>query len=279
MTSEPHAGNSFAHDISGPVVARARELVERLVKQSGRETPPFLARDLAQLQGISRIVKADIGEMDGILLTLRDGYEIRVNKNHSYVRQNFSCAHELGHVFMHQIEREGIEVNAEFRALSPFGHPRMRERICDAAAAEMLMPERIFRKYLSRYGVSVNSIEWLAHTFAVSIETAAIRIAEVSEEPCIAMKWKFWQRTRSIALRLVRRVGPGKEPLGKSRIVTEQVYVKSSSPLFKAYGEESCVKTFRQFTIGGAEKRCYLEAKGFGHGNNRYVISLAFPNR
>jgi len=62
---------------------------------------------------------------------------------------------------------------------------RARETLCDAAAAELLMPELVFRKYLSTFGISIGSVELLANAFKVSLQSAARRMAEVSVKPCV----------------------------------------------------------------------------------------------
>jgi len=263
------------------ILLRARQLVERLTVQRGHDKPPFPAEEYAPFLGIKRIEKADLGEASAILLKLRDGDIIKVNATHSPVRQNFSCAHEIGHALLSELKLEPRLEEAEFRTFNPqadrMERAKARERLCDAAATELLMPEIVFKKYLSSLGASINSIERLANIFRVSIQAAAIRIAEVSAEPCIALLWLSRPLAKSKALRLAWHVGPGKKLSGKTNYAPVNMLVRHTSTLYKAYEGETLVKSWKLFRLGSSTKRCPMESKGFGHKEKRYVISLAFP--
>jgi len=265
------------------IIERARQLVNKSIKQRGHDEPPFLPEEFAHLQGIKKIEKADLQEADAVLFRFPDGYVIKVNKNHNLARQNFSCAHEIGHTLFSELNLEHYIKNIEYRTFNPPHHAELRakarERLCDVAATELLMPELIFRKYLSGFGISVHSIERLANIFRVSIRATAWRIAEVSEEPCIALLWKPWLRNRSKGLRLALCVGPGRQTSVKSHYTPLHTYVRPPSTLHEAYKNDRPVKSFKLFKLDNAVKRCPMESKGFGHGETRYVISLAFPGR
>src|SRR3989304_2665441 len=202
------------------IVERARQLVNRLVEQRGHGRPPFLSEQYAPLLGIKRIERAELGEVSAILIKLHDGDVIRVNQNHNSARQNFSCAHEIGHVLLSELKIEPYIEEVEFRTFNSQAHwiarAKARERLCDAAATELLMPEEVFKKYLAGFGISIRSLEWLADIFKVSISSAAIRIAEASTEPCIALLWRLRPGTKSKTLRLAWRVGPGKKSKGQT---------------------------------------------------------------
>jgi len=265
------------------IVEHAKQLVNRLVEQRGHEKPPFSPEEFARLQGIKKIVKADLGKTSAVLLRFHDGYVIKVNKNHNLARQNFSCAHEIGHILFGELKLERYIENIEYRTFNPqaraLTRARARERLCEAAATELLMPEMVFNKYLLDFGVSVHSIELLANIFRVSIRTTAIRIAEVSAEPCIALLWLSRPGTKSKALQLAWRVGPGIKLTGRSYYMPVHTRVAYPSTLHKAYENDKPVKSFKLFKLDTAVKRCPMESKGFGRGETRYVISLAFPDR
>ncbi len=266
------------------IVERARQLVNRLVEDRGHDKPPFLPEEFARLQGIKKIVKADLGKTSAILLRFQDGYVVKVNQNHNLARQNFSCAHEIGHTLFSELKLERYIHSIEYRVFNPSKtvevRARARERLCDVAAAELLMPEFVFRKYLSSFGLSISSIEHLANVFKVSVEAAAMRIAEVSVEPCIALKWLLRRGIKrgikTEALSLKSRVGPGRNSRGKNNYIPVH---KPTSTLYKAYQDNSAVKSWKLFKIDNTKKPLPIESKGYGYGENRYVISLAFPDR
>ena len=272
------------------IVEQARQLVNRLVEQRGHGRPPFLSEEYAPLLGIKGIEKADLGEVSAILLKLPEGDVIRVNQNHNPARQNFSCAHEIGHALLSELKLEPRVDQVEFRTFDSQAHAiaraKAKERLCDAAATELLMPEAVFKKHLSGFGVSIKSLEWLANIFKVSISSTAIRIAEVSTEPCIALLWRPQRPrrpqpgTKSKALRLAWHIGPGNRSQGKGNYAPKDMLARHTSTLYKAYQYDSPVKCRKLFRLdAGIEQFMPIESKGFGHGEARYVISLAFPNR
>ncbi|MFC1977821.1 ImmA/IrrE family metallo-endopeptidase [Chloroflexota bacterium] len=265
------------------IIERAKQLVDQLVKERGHDKPPFLPEEFIRFQGIERIEKADLGNTSAVLLRFQDGYVIKVNQKHTLARQNFSCAHEIGHILFSELKLEPYVQSIEYRTFNPQGEREaravVRERLCDAAATELLMPESVFRKYLSGFGISVNSIERLANIFGASRLTSAIRIAEVSREPCIALLWQPWPRSKPKGLRLVWSIGPGSSSRSKAGYMPVHTFVRHPSTLHKAYQYDSDVKSSRHFKHSNDVKRLRMESKGFGRGETRYVLSLAFPDR
>ena len=283
ITNQIEQGSLNQEEAVSLIIDRARELVKRLVEERGHEQPPFLAEEFARLQGIKRIAKANLGETSATLLRSRDGYVIQVNGSHNLARQNFSCAHEIGHILFNELKLEQYLKNIEYRTFNPQAcagvRAAARERLCDAAAKELLMPDFIFGKYLSGYGLSVHSIELLANIFKVSIQAVAIRIAEVSVGPCLALVWRPSLKTGSNGFRLAWCVGPGEKSLAKGYYVPLQTNVRPPSALHKAYNGNGIIKSFKDFKIGDNRTRLPMESKGFGRNEKRYVISLAFLNR
>lgn len=259
------------------MINRARDLVRELARDREWDEPPFLAKDLAALQGVKDIVHADLGESDGALLRYSDGYVIKVNVRHSQVRQNFSCAHEIGHIILDEFMQQRSSSKIDFRRQAS-EIERAKERLCDIAAAELLMPQPIFSKYLSGFGVSIDSVKLLARVFKVSIPAAAIRMAEVSLEPCLAILWKPWRKRKSKYLRAAWALGPGRGQ-DKDWFFPRNTCVAKGSKLFKAYETDSTVSSFKFVDMNREKRRCYIESKGFGLNERRYVISLAFLNR
>lgn len=270
-------------DAMNLAISHAKELVSCLIEERGHAKPPFRPEEFANLRGIKNILKADLGNVSAVLLRFASGSVIKVNQRDSQMRQNFSCMHEIAHDILHELKLQLDTNYIQYRTANPQvlsqEVSRVRERLCDAVATELLMPELVFRKYLSGFGTSIHSIERLANIFRVSIRAAVWRIAEVSEEPCIALLWKPWIRNGSTGLRLALCVGPGRTPSGRSHYTPLHTYVKPPSTLHKAYENDRSVKSFKTFKLDTDVKRCPMESKGFGRGETRYVVSLAFPDR
>lgn len=270
-------------DAMNLAIGRAKEVVSGLIKERGHAKPPFRPEEFANLRGIKKILKADLGNVSAVLFRFASGGVIKVNQRDNQMRQNFSCMHEIAHDILHELKLQLDTNYIQYRTANPQAPAKevskARERICEAVAAELIMPEGIFGKYLSGFGVSVHSIERLANIFKVSIRAAAWRIAEVSTEPCITLLWDSRLRTRSKALRLAWRVGPERKSRGKANYMPVHTLVRYPSTLHKAYRDDSTAKSFKLFKVDNAVKRLPMESKGFGRGENRYVVSLAFLDR
>lgn len=261
------------------IIKQAKTLVSNLIEERGHANPPFKFEEYARLLGIKHY-KAELGnKTNGMLLKLYNGHIIKTNKNDYVMRQNFTGAHELGHILFSELKLENYIQNIEYRTFNPPALARSRsnaiERLCDAAATELLMPEAVFRKYLLSFSISVNSIEPLAHIFRTSIQATAFRIAEVSTEPCLILMWQLWPINKPKGFMLIRCVVPGR----KFRAMPLHTFVKHPSTLYKAYENGSSVKSHKLFRRGTDVKRLPMESKGFGRGENRYVVSLAFLDR
>lgn len=182
------------------IIGRSKELTDRLIKSRGNDRPPFSPNEFAGLLGISEIVKADLGTLGAMILRTSGGYVIKINELHPVSRQNFSFAHELGHILLDELCIGNKLQPMEFRNFNPPAHlkayARAKERLCDIAAAELLMPETIYKKYLSALGTSIDTIEKLANLFKVSLQTSAIRVSELSDEPCIAIMWNLKHKSQ-----------------------------------------------------------------------------------
>lgn len=265
------------------IIQKATELVNNLIEKRGHDKPPFLPEEYATHRGINKIVKEDLGETSAVLLRFLEGYIIKVNQKHHPLRQHFSCAHEIGHILFNDLKLEQYISNFECRTFNPQAQARTylryKERLCEAAATELLMPESIFGKYLANLGTSTESIKNLSTIFKTSIPATAIRIAEVSTEPCIAILWKPHKKNKSYSLKLDWCIGPGRNLHSYQHYIPKQPYEREKSKLYKAYRNDDIISSIKHFKKNNNDYRIPMESKGFGHGENRYVISLAFPER
>lgn len=262
-------------EISEFVTKQANDLTRRLLESEaiGHNVPPIFAENYAPLVGIKRVVKMDLGDLDALLLPEKDGYAIKINSKHHPLRQNFSFAHEIAHIIIDKAAYRSSPDIAEFRSVREMDG-KIKERLCERVAAELLMPEKLFIGYLNQWGVSINSIQRLAHTFYTSIPATARRIAELSQEPCIALYWKLVKRPRW------KEVKPCIIWLSDSQYqIPKFLSVSQNSSVFEAFQTNSTLAKFESFPLGNIEHPFYIESKGFGQKPQRYIISFVFPQR
>jgi len=106
---------------------------------------------------------------------------ITVNNRSPFRRRRFSIAHELGH--WHHHRGKALVCRAEeFRprdALSP-------ERIADAYAADLLMPNYLFHPLARQQGkLNFKAVNALAEIFQTSQTATAIRLVESDHSPAL----------------------------------------------------------------------------------------------
>jgi Zn-dependent peptidase ImmA (M78 family) len=281
VQQEPNVYSDFEH-AKGLIVERARQLLVQLFEKGYCEKPPFVPEELSHLLDIQKIVKTDLGETSAMLLKSYNGFIIKLNQYHNEARRNFSFAHEIGHILFSELNLNKYIQSTEYSTFNPQrernNRALLKERLCDIAATELLMPEVIFKEYLLNYGISVNSIEILAKTFRVSRQATAIRIAEVSPVPCLALLWKPLTKINRLWLRLAWRVCQKINSRNSVNYMPKYKEVEPPSNLHKAYQSNNSTKYPRDFKINNTIKSLPVESKGFGYGKNRYVISLAFLN-
>ncbi len=264
------------------VIDYARSLVNKYIDYRGHDNPPFITTDFLELLGVKEIVKANLGETSAVLLGFPDEYVIKVNINNHPYRQNFSCAHEIGHILLDKLEIERYTSHIQYRTFNPQKSRNLRanamERLCDDVAAELIMPSDIFKKHLLNIGISVNAIERLSRQFLASLPAVAIRIAEVSPKPCIILRWAPYRNSKSQSLKLFRQINSGSLQKDNNNYIPMHALVSYPSTLHVAYHTDHITKSRKLFKNGNLKKSLILESKGFGSGETRYVISIAFPD-
>jgi len=263
------------------IINRAKQLVNLLIKTRGHDRSPFLSIEYANLLGIKQIVKVDLGKLGGALLTLHDGYIIKINQNHPQSRQNFSCAHEIGHVLLNDINQKTFLQPVEFRYSNPQAHLKAdienKERLCNIAATELLMPEDIFKRHLVNHKISINTLEQLAKAFSTSLQTTAIRLAETNIKPCAVLLWHLQQHVNSKSLKLDWHVGPGKRSSTSNQYLPMNRIAGPSSTVYQAFQNNDITKCYKQFRTQSGIQYLQIESKGYGIYPERYVISLVLP--
>ena len=250
---------------------------QRLLKESRISGPPFLPEYLAPFQGVKRIVKEDLGNQSGLLLPLRDGFEIKINVTHSSRRQNFSCAHEIAHTFF--LEEEGRAVIERLKRGNG-GSANWEEHLCDIAASELLMPSQIFSGYASRYDFGIQSLIPLSRIFNTSLSPTALRLCDVNPKLCFVV---YWARDKSqelddLKLRATWLTWSRMKLSSKAGRFYFNPKLSGEFPsVLKAYRSDTPTYSRQWMGVGNFRGHCKIWSQGFNSGSSRFVISLIFP--
>lgn len=117
-------------------------------------------------------------------LVVRNGRGlIRINALNPYAgARRFAIAHELGHFELHR-QRGDLRLCTDADFLSWYKSSSI-ETEANEFAAELLMPERLFRPRCDVRKPHMGVVEGLARTFSTSLTSTAWRFVDLADEPC-----------------------------------------------------------------------------------------------
>ena len=184
-------------------VNRERQIISRFVPEVDRiaktSTPGHLEL-LAEELGVKKIltrpmagVQEEHPGIDAMLVPLPQGYSVVINEKAPQTRRAYSLAHELAHIMLLEAEdsTESLARTNRYRSASSAAQNwKTEERLCDAIAAELLMPEKMFTAEVGKLGHSLKHLTYLANLFGTSLTATAIRYWELLSEPCYLIRWK-----------------------------------------------------------------------------------------
>jgi len=174
--------------------SRAVRAARRLLDALGKNQLPVKIHEIAKNYAFVQHNNLT-NDVSGMLIPTppesRKRWIIVVNKNHSHERQNFSMAHELGHLVLHAYKTphaDGIQ-KIRFRdAESSLGRDR-DEIEANQFAAELLMPAKLLIPRLEQLGLGAwdgnpskevgTVIETLAMECRVSEQALVLRIGNL----------------------------------------------------------------------------------------------------
>jgi Zn-dependent peptidase ImmA (M78 family) len=164
--------------------------IERAVEvrqTTGVKGPPFDPYEYAKKLGI--LVEEEDGmPIDGLLHCNDGQFVVRLKKDVFQLRKHFTLAHEIAHTLFYGL----LTHPTIFRGMI-FSDPE-EERLCDAAAAELLMPFSTFKNdLLAEPNVTPRTLFGLVRRYRVSLQTVTIRAGEVNAGLACA----FWKREGS----------------------------------------------------------------------------------
>ena len=162
---------------------KIREMVETLLKDSNITEAPVPVWEIARAKGAKIAVDSLEGDLSGFLFRDANQKVIGVNTHHATVRQNFTVAHELGHLLLH--DQEQLHVDRAFPTVRLRDDASSRgdddaEKEANLFAAELLMPHNFVRRDLQdRDGLDLYDDDFipdLAARYGVSVQALMFRL-------------------------------------------------------------------------------------------------------
>lgn len=160
---------------SGLENLRPGKAAERVLADLKIEEPPVSPRDVAVRLGVPVFEWELPDEISGIFISYQNQFCIGVNEAHPRVRQQFSIAHEIGHLVYDRsqslfLDFTEVSMTADLEKLQD----SKAETRANQFAADLLMPAVWLRKDFERYGA--NDLTFLAKRYEVSQQALWFRL-------------------------------------------------------------------------------------------------------
>ncbi len=244
----------------------------RLIGEAQIKNPPFSPFVLSSRLGVRSVVFSPIG-FDACLLPVTGGYEVQICSAHSRVRQNFSMAHELGHIFFFEVTGSPKAARRETRiGMNKRDHEE--EFLCDYAASELLMPSTHFFRDVRNFGPSIASLFELASRYQTSLQATAIKFAEMGLWKCAFVHWRSTVGNSSIDFEVesCTKLGGLRLPICKGIRLSDKKHLAAAVESGKTIrGRES-------FRLGNIEETYYIESIRLGSKSSPRVLSMIFAD-
>lgn len=255
-------------------IAPVRTIVLSILEHAGTTSTPVDLRRVSASLGL-RVAVEDLGRLDACLLRDAEAHVVKLNARVSRARRRFSLAHEIAHAVLESPGQRDLEPDPTLCRGSGTAD-RAVERLCDAFAAELLMPYTAFRRLaLDETYVSVQGIERLASLFDTSVTAAARRLAETAEAPVVLAIWKPLRRgpcPDTLCLTWAQRTAAATH-LTRFFLPWRASPPPHSTP-YRATRELATVRDFERLDAPAKRPRFLVESKRFGGVAPAFVLSL-----
>lgn len=148
----------------------------------------------------------------------------------------------------------------------------VEEYLCDQAAAEMLMPEKLFRPSAEALEPSIASVSKLSETFAASMSATILRLGTLSCWRVVFIVWKFATRLGSSPK---LRVSWSVRPANSRCFVPKHAPADTTSGIYATFATARRNVRQEALCLGSLRGRHFVESEKFGG----YVLSIVHePN-
>ncbi len=176
-------------------------LVGRVRASSNR--PKTLAVQLEPIWAARKIIHVELAAgmtCDGFVepngTRFDQGFRMVLRREAPESRIRFTIAHEICHTFFYEFVPE--------LKFQPHNIDEQEERLCNLGAAELLIPAASLKRHARNLPVSLDSLEQLATSYAVSKEAMLLRLRSLKLWDC---ELSVWHRMANGSFALDRLVG------------------------------------------------------------------------
>jgi len=151
--------------------------------------PPVDFTKIYAAFGMPIPLRVPLEDQQGILLNSSTGM-ILIREGDPVVRQRFTEGHELMELLFDAQADVAQELNL------PNWDEARKEKLCDAGAAELLMPKSLFRSHIQHLGTSMETARSLSRIYHTSLIATLIRMVELTSGDYAIALWKSLPNNR-----------------------------------------------------------------------------------
>jgi len=155
-----------------------------LVEAGTSSEPPINFQAILDRFGIPEPKYVNLPQQQGMILPNCEPFQMIIHAGDSFTRRKFSIAHELIEALF--LELPG-KIRVDGQKESIFGVAK--ERICNEAAANLIMPRESFHPRAMRGGLSFHAAEVLADEYEVSLMASLCRLVDMYQKHGVMVLW------------------------------------------------------------------------------------------
>lgn len=166
-----------------PRLSRAVAQAQHILQLAGVNAPPVDIYKVARLLSVRRIDTIRFQRAQACLLPTRQGHSVLLEEQSDPRRRRYSLAHELGHLIQRASRIRFRNYYNRKRALK-------EEMLSDEIAAELLIPQDLGEPRINDGLPDIELVQAIADEFESPLDTAAIRLGELSRELVQVVIWE-----------------------------------------------------------------------------------------
>jgi hypothetical protein len=238
-----------------------RDTVRDLLFRAAQSVPPVDLIKVANVQGIKTVRNGKLRSSLGVLRDGPDGFTVTLSSRDP-AKARFTLAHEIAHTLLLHNKHSSV-VLGERKAKLP--HQKL-ERLCDAIAAEILLPYDMFSEAVNEEPLSIATLLKLCGRFDASLQSTARRAGDLSSQPVQVICW-----TKSSAGHLTPMLRTGRPLFSATAWLS---LTDDTSAAVRAYRGTAREEGLENPLPEQPRSQVRHEAQGFLKGQPRYVLSV-----
>lgn len=175
----------------------------RVLSECGIEDPAAINIEDLIVYHNGIVQEVSLTNCDGRMVMKNGRAIVSVNANIEFPhKKRFVLAHELGHMLLH--DQKEATFSDDYETLEAYKHGP-QETEANNFAAELLMPEILFKEACFKKKFSPDLIRTISDRFSTSITSAVYRFVDLGNHPiCVFLSKdgniKYWKKSRDFKL-------------------------------------------------------------------------------